>query len=452
MKTTLTILTLFALTTLSKAQNTAQVLYEQGARWNSKVWHSPYAENISDQEKLAGLALVWSEAKYNFAFFDKVPNLDWDSLYVSYLPKVVATRSTQEYYNSLQSMMALLNDGHTGVFFSEELRELYTRPSIFTKLVQDKVIITEVIDPKLTKLGLVPGTEIIQVNGEDVKAYVAREVRPYVSSSTEHYRIFAQYNYQFLIGKKGTTVELTYLDPTGKKLTNTIKYDWSPIEYFQNKKLLEFKMLPNQVAYVALNGFHDEKIKADFDSIYPQLSKAKSVILDIRNNGGGDSGNGWYIMERLTNKNFPLVKWESRNYQATKRAWGGTQSWYGDQYDYKITNTDTSDYFHGPVVVLTSPYTFSAAEDFLGAFVQAKRGLIVGEPSGGSTGQPLFFRLPGGGSARVCTKRDYLMDGTEWVGKGFMPDIYVAPTIQDIKAGKDTVLNKALEVLRKKTM
>lgn len=452
MKTILTFITLFAFSTFSQAQTTPRELYQQGARWNSTSWHTPYAENISDQEKLAGLALVWSEAKYNFAFFDKKPDLDWDSLYVSYIPKVLATKSTQEYYNSLQSMMAQLNDGHTGVYFSEELRELYTRPSIFTNLIEDKVIITEVIDPKLTKLGILPGSEITHVNGEYVKAYVTREVRPYVSSSTEHYRTFAQYNYLFLIGKKGTTVELTYLDPAGKQHTNALTYDWSPIEYFQDKKLLEFNMLPNQVAHLTLNGFHDKKIKEEFDAIYPQLREAKSLIIDIRNNGGGNSSIGWDIMAKLTNKNFSLVKWESRNYQATKRAWGDSQSWYGDQYDYKINNPDTTDYFHGPVIVLTSPYTFSAAEDFLAAFVQAKRGLIIGEPSGGSTGQPLFFRLPGGGSARICTKRDYLIDGTEWVGKGFTPDIYVAPTLRDVMAGKDTVLNKALEVLRKKAL
>lgn len=42
------------------------------------------------------------------------------------------------------------------------------------------------------------------------------------------------------------------------------------------------------------------------------------------------------------------------------------------------------------VVVLTSPRTYSAAEDFASAFDVMRRGLIVGEPTGGSTGQPLF--------------------------------------------------------------
>lgn len=59
-----------------------------------------------------------------------------------------------------------------------------------------------------------------------------------------------------------------------------------------------------------------------------------------------------------------------------------------------------------PVVLLTSAGTYSAAEDFAVAFDAAKRGTIIGETTGGSTGQPLMFKLPGGGlreSARSTT-------------------------------------------------
>src|SRR2546430_16836456 len=79
--------------------------------------------------------------------------------------------------------------------------------------------------------------------------------------------------------------------------------------------------------------------------------------------------------------------------------------------------------FSRPVAVLIGPATFSAAEDFLVAWKNSGRGKTIGEPSGGSTGLPLSFQLPGGGSARVCTKRDTFPDGTEWVGKGIEADV-----------------------------
>ena len=80
-------------------------------------------------------------------------------------------------------------------------------------------------------------------------------------------------------------------------------------------------------------------------------------------------------------------------------------------------------------------------------FDAMKRGTLIGEATGGSTGQPLSFDLPGGGSARVCAKRDTYPDGREFVGKGIEPQITVAPTIEDIRAGRDPVLQRALAML-----
>ncbi|MNI72376.1 hypothetical protein D3C73_1283150 [compost metagenome] len=52
--------------------------------------------------------------------------------------------------------------------------------------------------------------------------------------------------------------------------------------------------------------------------------------------------------------------------------------------------------------------------------------------------------LPGSGSARICTKRDKLGDGGEFIGKGIQPDIIVSPTVADFRKGKDTVLEAAI--------
>ena len=103
-----------------------------------------------------------------------------------------------------------------------------------------------------------------------------------------------------------------------------------------------------------------------------------------------------------------------------------------------------------PVVVLIGSNTGSAAEDFLIAMDSIKRGTFVGEKTYGSTGQPLIFDLPGGGSARVCSKRDTYPDGREFVGYGVTPHVTVEPTVEDILADRDITLEKGLEVLKEK--
>jgi len=138
--------------------------------WESESIKTPYRENISDAEKIAGLSKFWSAAKYNFINFDLVPDLDWDKAYLEFIPKVLATRSTLEYYRVLQEFCAKLKDSHTNVYFPKELSgEVYGNAPIVTRLVEGRVIIVEVRDPKREKEGLKAGQEVIAIDGVPVK-------------------------------------------------------------------------------------------------------------------------------------------------------------------------------------------------------------------------------------------------------------------------------------------
>jgi len=70
--------------------------------------------NLSNTEKIYGLSLFWKEASYNFAYFDKA-KINWDSTYQAFIPQVLDTKSTYQYYRVLQKVCALLKDGHTNI-------------------------------------------------------------------------------------------------------------------------------------------------------------------------------------------------------------------------------------------------------------------------------------------------------------------------------------------------
>ena len=94
--------------------------------------------------------------------------------------------------------------------------------------------------------------------------------------------------------------------------------------------------------------------------------------------------------------------------------------------------------------------TASVAEDFLIYADNQKHMTKIGKNSFGSTGQPFVFELPGGGSARICTKKDTYPDGREFVGYGIKPDIIVKRTLNDYLTKKDPVMEKAIEHLKQK--
>ncbi|MGD8628739.1 MAG: hypothetical protein PVH52_06625, partial [bacterium] len=73
-----------------------QKLRAFGGLWESDILDTPYREDLSPEEKIAGLSKLWAEVKYNFADFERLPEVGWDSLYVEYLTEVPKTNSTRE--------------------------------------------------------------------------------------------------------------------------------------------------------------------------------------------------------------------------------------------------------------------------------------------------------------------------------------------------------------------
>ncbi len=428
--------------------------------WESPSLKTPYKPNLSDEEKIAGLSKFWSEAKYNFINFPLVPDLDWDKTYLEFIPKVLATKSTLEYYQVLQMFCSKLKDGHTNVYFPAALiDEVSQRPAIRTRLVEDKVIIVRILDEKLKNEGLQLGQEVVEIDGLPVKKYAAEKVLPYVGESTPQSLDTRVYEYNLLLGALAKPVELTLKDFKG----NTFKKTLPRISGTELNKMVkprpafEMEMLAGNIALVKVNTMVDEE-KADkmFVDKFAEISKADALILDLRNNGGGSSGIGYHILSFLVNQSFKQSKWFTREYHPAFRPWGRPEKSFGDENAFEYTleaikrmRGENIEPFLKPLIVLSSPRTFSAAEDFLVAFKPLKRGLIVGEPSGGSTGQPLVISLPGGGMARICSKHDLFPDGTKFVGVGVVPDVLATPKVSDFVENKDAVLDVALKELAK---
>jgi carboxyl-terminal processing protease len=414
--------------------------------WNSSALATPYRAELPEDERVAGLSRVWSEVKLNFANFDLVPQLDWDALFLQYLPKVRAARATRDYYDVLTELVARLHDGHTGVIPPRELWETTDRaPLLRLRAIAGKAIVTYV-DAELARRVAV-GDEIVAVNDTPAFAYARKNIAPYESASTPQDRESRMIADLLTRGDAGTRVEVALRDASGAKRTATLTR--VPLSVARAKlphrAAFEFRMLPGDVAYVALNSFDDDTAANEFDKHYAAILESRALILDVRDNGGGNGSVGFRVLAHLIDRAFVVDEWWTRQYRPLNRAHGVAQPTFGGRE--RIAPDTKAPRYTGRVLLLTSPRTFSAAEDFTEAFRVTKRGRIVGEATGGSTGQPLFVSLPGGGSVRICTKRDRYPGGGEWVGIGIKPDVRVAPTVEDFRAGRDTVLEHARALL-----
>lgn len=439
---------------------------------------------LTPADKLYGLSKFWQEVNYNFVYLDQVDKTKWEQSYRTLLSTVAQTPNDYEYYRQLQRFCALLKDGHTNVFFPPGIEQMTTNFGAYRlmlRCIDNKAIVVRTNASKKDEIPV--GSELIEVNGQPTTAYLAEHVAPYISSSTDY--ILNEWGTRDLLkGVDGESYRVKIKKPKGDILSLILTHQKTEEQavypaFEPEKGLLEFKWLPKGIAYVALNSFGNAQIDSLFIAKLPELYKAKGLVVDLRANGGGSTAIGTAILQYLTHdKVLYGAKSRSRLHVGAYKAWGayltpqdtvaGKQDWgFTKQEALKAYQIAQGTFYHAfaytpdtiklaaprlvvPTVLLLGHNTASAAEDFLIAAASQKHMLTMGENSFGSTGQPLSFPLPGGGSARVCTKQDTYPDGRAFVGYGIKPAVEVKPTLKDYLTGRDPVLLQATAYLKTK--
>jgi carboxyl-terminal processing protease len=430
---------------------------------------------LTDAQKVYGLSMIWKEADYNFPLFKRLPALNWDSAYQAFIPQVLQSSTTIDYYHELIRFTALLQDGHTQVTMPPRVlqQHVFDQPDVRVTAVAGHAIVWNVEDTLAAHIPV--GSEIIAVNGVPTSQYLAREVYPYIGAPARRFReelaMVGWYvnGVGLLWGQAGTRVAVTVRTPAGEERSvslirdgGTRRAEWA--REFPSGAPFSFRWLGDKVAYVALNTFSAWASEADrFDSVAPQLEQASGLVLDVRQNGGGNNSVGRQIIARyLTSDTLLGSRWRARINNGAFRAWGRYlgQEWARDYWPYYTGDAwydappepvapDTAfPKLTVPIVLLIGRNTGSAAEDFVIWLDGAKNVTLVGEPTTGSTGQTIEIDLPGGGTARILAKHDTYADGREFVGIGIQPDVLVERTVDDVVHDRDAVLARALEVLR----
>jgi carboxyl-terminal processing protease len=412
---------------------------------------TPYKAVLSEEEKIAGLSKLWSEARFNFPFFGRIPEVDWDAAYLATLPQVRAAKTTEDYYRVLMRFVERLKDGHTRVLPPAELMDRFNGvTTVETRLVQGKIIVTGISDPALQAKGVRIGAEIVAIDGKPALEYAKTEVEPYVFGFTPQDRTVWQYGLQLLRGPVSQPVHLMLKDAKGKTFTADAPRVHNEGPFGILPKLAvnaQFKILPSNVAYLQINEFQDDAGLKTLKENFAAIAAADGLVIDIRENGGGNDDNSHDLVKVLADKPFRGSIWRTVDYKAAFRSWSRPIGWHRSD-SAPTFQPDPTLHVATPVAVLIGPRTYSAAEDFLVSYISSGRGKLIGETTGGSTGNPMLIKLPGGGMAFICTKDDAFYDGRVFEGAGIAPDIEVKPTIADIRAGRDPALERAVSLLK----
>lgn len=403
---------------------------------------SPFEAASENQMRLLALSRLWAGARRNYVFMNKV-RLNWDSVYVSMMPKIEAAASEEEVMNLLQRMAALLGDGHTYVN-----TDGYTSLPIVTRLIDGRPYVVSVASNRIEDLGVKRGMEVRRINELPVDRYVTEEVIPTISSSTPQWTMEKAYGENLLRGFDGDSVYVTFADGD-REFTLPFVYGKPRWRSTTNTPLFDFRTLHDGIAYLRIDNFMDYSFQRKFDKLYPEILKSKGLIIDLRQNPGGNSGNGDYILRHLSSDSIQTASWSSPLYMPAYASWGRDLGSYESKGD-KMPPIDSIKHYTQPIVILVDGGTFSAAEDFCSVFRGMNRGVIVGTPTGGSTGNGVRVQLlPSGVFANICSKHDVGADGVEFVGIGIIPDIEARETYESFFSNRnDNAVEAALRYLQ----
>ena len=200
---------------------------------------------------------------------------------------------------------------------------------------------------------------------------------------------------------------------------------------------MKYRVLDDNIGYIRYDSFLQGIGEGNLDDCLTYLALCRGLIIDIRNNGGGDLTTAERLAGRFVQEKT-LV-----SYMQHKTGKGHNDF---SSLEARYLEPSSNIRWHKPVCILTNRSVFSAANDFAVMMHTLPNVKLVGDHTGGGSGMPMSNSLPNGWSVRysACPMYDAKKQQTEF---GIDPDIKVALTDKATAQGIDLIIEAARKVL-----
>lgn len=261
------------------------------------------------------------------------------------------------------------------------------------------------------KAGLQPGDYIIAVDGVTYTGEQMTEASNKIK------------------GETGTTVKLQI-----QRKDETLDIELTRENIKVNP--VEGEVLENNIGYIEFSSFDDgtaEEFKTKFEEL--QGKGIKSLIIDLRNNGGGIVDEALEIANYILDKDSVILYEVDKNNNET------------------VEKTTDDPIINMPIVILTNENTASSSEILAGALKDHKKATIVGEKTYGKGVIQRLLTLPDGSGLKITSEKYLTPNRTEINKVGIEPDEKVelpetVTNILNVEKNEDTQLQKAIEILK----
>ncbi|WP_336515586.1 S41 family peptidase [Pollutibacter soli] len=412
--------------------------------------------------------------------------------------------SVSGFYSLVSPLLSSVGDLHTTIelpdeFYSEVASNSLLIP-VDIRIIDNKIFVVS-DNTKDSSVGL--GNRILKINDRKASDVIG-EMKKYFSAEGSNQtfktkRIEQRFAFLHSIAYgESRKIRLEILSESKNKFTRNI--DALPFAVIRQNRAKNQKHFPaikslfvqepflslsvddqNKNAVLTIKWFQNDVLesaglmfKKFIDSAFSRINevKVKNLIIDIRNNGGGESANAAYLYSWLSDRPFRFLYAMDTNrinygidsiagvrYEyvrelekyRTRDSNAGEQRFFGLDFQHPQENN-----FRGNVYVLIDGLTVSAAPQFAALIKNNRRGVLIGEEApgtinGGSGRGYSYFRLPNTGMLVMISQyRLYLTDPESNVrDQCVRPDLFVSKTIRDIIKGKDPEMDLAEKMIKK---
>jgi len=351
-------------------------------------------------------ATGWIETHYYDPEFN---GHDWPAMRVEAREQIIAAPTEEGFYARLSALVDRLEDRHTSVTSpSARAREEAARTGqsgvgygLSAVRRGDRFTVSRVRpDGPAAMAGVQIGWRLVSVNGEAV----SRSMEP----------------------REGRADDFIFKDEHGVERPLTIT-----AVVLEPRPRQDAVRRPDGVLVLRFDGFD----RIGLEWFKTQMTAAiadppAAIIVDIRNNPGGLAAALGDVTARFYRgrTDFMLMK--------------------GRFIDTMLQSAPVDEVWDGPVAVLVGPGSGSASELFAALLQETGRGLVVGQTTAGAVIASRPVSLPDGGELSLSLRT--VLTGHEQrvlEGVGVTPDIVVEPPLEDVRAGRDPVLEAAATAL-----
>jgi len=361
-----------------------------------------------------------------------------------------------EFYKIIAPIVAALNCGHTFLKLSDGLYQAMGMKGRFlpliVKVIQNRVYVFKSLDSPAVP----EGAEIVNINGRSVRDIISVFLNNISSdgenTSMKYFRMNKWFNeYYILFIENPKAYKITYIPMDGENKQEVILtplvgeqyknkvgeiFTEPDNEYYDGSFEKDYAVL-NINSFYFLDTYHTKKFWEFLNTFFKDIreNKIEHLILDLRDNIGGNPDNSAYLFRYLISK-------ESTYYVKN----------FVPRWDYlKDPLEPFKNYFTGRLYILINGGSFSSTGLLCSLLKYHNIGVFIGQETGGSfaCGSLYPYILLFNTQIKLHYTRDIVKTAVSGLkaGRGIMPDYVIAPTIEDYVISRDPEMEYAVGLI-----